>query len=290
MTKYKDLNKYFIRRRFLDRYIKNMFSSEKCFCTLSKPDLLKMQDGFNNDLPTIVYCKQAQVIINDIPYIHLQNKLSSNNIHRIYIPKNVKKIYSLHCNNIGNKDFFRCIPYGIYNKDGINYDLIKEYIGQNFKKENLAYANFNFKTSPTRKQIFKNKSQYNFIKFDPIINTIHKIKRNVGFTEDMIRNYYEHIMKSKFVLCPEGHRIETFRVWETILLGSIPIVPNFPLYHNFKDDVPMLIVDDFLYLTQDFLEQEYDRISRIKYNKEKLTYKYWVDKIKTDLKVFNYAT
>ena len=38
------------------------------------------------------------------------------------------------------------------------------------------------------------------------------------------RDHYRDIAESEFVLCPSGLGFDTYRLWETLILGSIPIV------------------------------------------------------------------
>jgi hypothetical protein len=42
--------------------------------------------------------------------------------------------------------------------------------------------------------------------------------------------HYLDIAQSKFVLCPSGLGFDTYRLWETIILGSIPIVEVYFVY------------------------------------------------------------
>jgi len=46
------------------------------------------------------------------------------------------------------------------------------------------------------------------------------------FNRLSIEDYVQKMSKSKFVLCPVGHGPDTFRLWESIALGCIPIVES----------------------------------------------------------------
>ena len=39
-------------------------------------------------------------------------------------------------------------------------------------------------------------------------------------------DHYLEAAQSKFVLCPSGLGFDTYRLWETLMLGSIPIVES----------------------------------------------------------------
>ncbi|HIB37298.1 hypothetical protein [Mesonia sp.] len=49
------------------------------------------------------------------------------------------------------------------------------------------------------------------------------------------KNYYNFLLSSKFVLCPSGDYIWTYRFFEAIMCGAIPIVEeSCPSYNGFK--------------------------------------------------------
>ena len=59
---------------------------------------------------------------------------------------------------------------------------------------------------------------------------------NQGFVD-----HYEETALSKFVLCPSGLGMDSYRIWETIILGSIPIVESNPGFDRFVA-LPVLYV------------------------------------------------
>ncbi|MCC8358459.1 exostosin domain-containing protein [Salinimicrobium sediminilitoris] len=49
------------------------------------------------------------------------------------------------------------------------------------------------------------------------------------------REYYDNLCQSQFVLCPSGDFIWTYRFFEAILCGAIPVIEeNCPLYENYR--------------------------------------------------------
>ena len=64
------------------------------------------------------------------------------------------------------------------------------------------------------------------------------------------KNYYNFLLKSKFVLCPSGDYVWTYRFFEAIMCGAIPIVEeSCPSYQGFKyysmnDDINNLNWDE----------------------------------------------
>ena len=73
-------------------------------------------------------------------------------------------------------------------------------------------------------------------------------------------NFFEKISKSKFTICPRGCGIDTYRLWDCICLGSIPIVEKYDGHKNLKN-LPILFLDDmndYNHLTEEKLNQIFD--------------------------------
>ncbi len=70
--------------------------------------------------------------------------------------------------------------------------------------------------------------------------------------------YMDHINKHRFVCCPRGNGIDTYRFWECIYMGSVPIVESSPL-DDLYSKVNCIIVESF-----DDLKKE--QLDNFKYN------------------------
>jgi hypothetical protein len=77
-----------------------------------------------------------------------------------------------------------------------------------------------------------------------------------------------------FTLSPEGAGMDCHRTWEAILLGSIPIV-NRNCISPLFDQLPVLIVDDWIEVTQQFLQDSFDQMIGQTYNFSSLFLHYW---------------
>lgn len=88
--------------------------------------------------------------------------------------------------------------------------------------------------------------------------------------------YLDNIKKSKFVLCPRGNGLDTHRLWETLYLGSIPIIERYRT-HDICEDLPVLFVDRWEDLNEHYLNKKYDEIINKEYNLQKLKMSYWED-------------
>jgi len=91
------------------------------------------------------------------------------------------------------------------------------------------------------------------------------------------------VSRSKFVLSPAGSGIDCHRTWESLMVGTFPIVKSSGIDCLFED-LPVIIIKDWNKITKEFLSEKYDKILskqlNNKYNFEKLYIDYWVNKIK----------
>lgn len=96
-----------------------------------------------------------------------------------------------------------------------------------------------------------------------------------------LTDYFNAIACAKFVLCPSGFGWDTYRIWETLLLGSIPIVEYSAGWHTVLDDLPVLFVDNFDAVTPVLLDSAYPRIvaQSAHFNYAKLTTAWWQARI-----------
>jgi hypothetical protein len=91
---------------------------------------------------------------------------------------------------------------------------------------------------------------------------------------------YDHWRKYKFILSPRGAGEDCHRTWEAIIVGCIPIVLKSSISELYND-LPVLEINDWNDITEEFLEYEYDRITadlrENKFNLKKITLEYWTD-------------
>ena len=92
-------------------------------------------------------------------------------------------------------------------------------------------------------------------------------------------NNWDNIANYAFVLSPFGNGMDCHRTWETLCLGSIPIVKA----TNFKkmfEDLPVLIVNNWSDITQELLDNTIQDFKTKTFNYDKLKLSYWVSKIR----------
>ena len=88
-------------------------------------------------------------------------------------------------------------------------------------------------------------------------------------------SYLRELGSAKFVVSPPGNGLDCHRTWEAILMGAVPIVLRSPLDPLFSN-TPVLIVDDWSYITVEYLQS-------LHFNSvisERLFAKYWYRRLK----------
>jgi len=95
-------------------------------------------------------------------------------------------------------------------------------------------------------------------------------------------DYWQDLRSSKFVLCPSGMGWDTYRAWEAMCLGTIPVLETYGRkdgMYRMYDDLPVLWVENYDDVTPALLEASYPKIlaKAKEYNFAKLTNQWWVD-------------
>jgi len=86
--------------------------------------------------------------------------------------------------------------------------------------------------------------------------------------------YLLDLANSKFILSPRGNGLDCHRTWESLYMGSIPIVKASPMDKVFEG-LPVLIVKDWTLVSEKFLHKKYATMIKKKYSHKKLFAPYW---------------
>jgi len=163
------------------------------------------------------------------------------------------------------------IPLGIDTHSGspnkraeILYEVSKK---PDKPSDTLAYMNFNAYTYLQERALID-------LQFKDEIWVKSQVNMNVPYEE-----YCNSIHNHKFTFCPRGNGIDTHRFWETIYLGSIPIVIDYPQMSYFFDKLPIVKATNWFQITDEFLEAEYERIHETDYNFEIMKMGFWQNMI-----------
>jgi hypothetical protein len=181
-------------------------------------------------------------------------------------PKCIKKWFAI--NPTFHHDDLISIPLGIKTHCGIY--LEPQYMTSWFA-ENID----EFRTTEKTNNIYCN---WNLTNLDRQ-SVLEKLKQNnLEFTHETglsFKNYIKNMARHKFVISPPGNGIDCHRTWESLYVGSIPVVIDNYIYKEW-DELPILKVSDYSELTQNVLDNFYKK----QFNFNKLYLKYWEDRIR----------
>mgnify|MGYP001253356247 CR=1 FL=1 len=155
----------------------------------------------------------------------------------------------------------------IYNKYCMNPQY--KFYNRKLKKE-LLY--FNFTVGTTNNPLY---NDHKNIRRDIKNNLINKFNwiENTEFEA-----YIKNLETYKFCICPPGRGIDTHRCWEALMVGTIPIVLSSSL-NSLYINLPVLIVENFTVITEQYLIKEYNEILQRTYSFEKLYSHYWKNEL-----------
>jgi len=163
------------------------------------------------------------------------------------------------------------IPMGLANTNwpNGNGDTLTKVKDMHIEKEHLTHMGFTIQTNyKERWEVFRQFSQSPFM-FRTIKKTFEK--------------YLVDVAASKFEMAPRGFAGDTYRLWECLYIGTIPVVRTSPLDPLYKD-LPVLIIKDWKEVTEEFLNEKYEEMKNKTYNMETTLFEYWknlIDSYKT---------
>jgi len=145
---------------------------------------------------------------------------------------------------------------------------------------NTNIINEAIKNLPTTKEIllYMNIGDTNHKKRRPVLNMFSKKSFCYNSQRKPFKNFIDDLANSKFALSPEGNGIDCHRTWESLYLGCIPIVTHSKIDSVFED-LPVIIIDNWSEITEEYLIEKYEEISQKSYNIEKIFADYWFAKI-----------
>lgn len=88
-------------------------------------------------------------------------------------------------------------------------------------------------------------------------------------------HYARQLVSHKFILCPDGNGLDTHRTWEALYCGAFPVVQRHVFTEYFSHILPLLVIDDWGQVTEDWLNRVYDDFAACEWNREALTMGYW---------------
>lgn len=143
------------------------------------------------------------------------------------IPENVVRWYSTNVNIVHPKIVM--IPFGV-NDEGEGCNIVHNFRTPLSEKSDTLYINF---TDYTLDRIYLKEKlkDFGFVNF-----RANKIP---------VSEFYKELSEHKFVLCPFGNGLDCYRIYETLIVGSIPIVKESVFARNLANfGFPVIIIND----------------------------------------------
>lgn len=160
------------------------------------------------------------------------------------------------------------IPIGIANArwpHGATRTFEKVKSHQLFSQKNsLLYMNFELGTHLERPLAHRFFSQKEFCK---------------TASKRAFPDYLLDMSQAKFVVSPRGNGLDCHRTWEALLMGAYPIVKSSSLNPLYQD-LPVLIVDDWDQISEEWLDKQYKEIQKKNYKIDKIYMEYWSELIR----------
>jgi hypothetical protein len=97
---------------------------------------------------------------------------------------------------------------------------------------------------------------------------------SVEENKQIIQTYLQEMTDHKFVLCPRGNGVDTHRLWEALYSRTIPVTRYEDAYREFVD-LPILFVNDWSEVTEEFLNEKYTEMKSKTWNYSKLKITWW---------------
>lgn len=233
---------------------------------------------FNNNIKQISEFNEKFVLITHNSDGKIVRNPNPNDADVRLMPPAVSKWFG--CNIIDHNEKTVSIPTGLENTHHFpELNKSRRIFDINSKRKdvrNLCYMNFNVNTNPAeRGMLFNTLSDKEWV-------TTHQGANGIDFD-----NYLDNIYNHAFVLCPEGNSnghpvagggVASHRMWETLYANSIPIATKGTQSEQFYD-LPILFVDSWDQVTEEFLRNKYEEFKTKTFNVDKLKLSYWVKQI-----------
>lgn len=140
-------------------------------------------------------------------------------------------------------------------------------------KTNLVYMNFNKRTNlKIRKKVY-DEVKKSFKGTGSLTVGGRSLERNAK-----IDKYYTDLGNHKFVVAPEGNGLDCHRLWEALLVGTIPVTLTSQL-QSMHEGLPILALNNWSSLTQQLLKETWPGFKRSAWSFEKLWAPYWIKKL-----------
>lgn len=171
----------------------------------------------------------------------------------IRVPFNVEKIYAV--NALYNNEKIIPFPYGLQRQMGHEdkrHEIMKERATNDTRVNptKLLYINCGLgkeRNAPERAYLpHFQEFPWATCRFD---------KDSKFFPYSRYNDFLDELQDHKFVVCPQGHGADCHRNWETLYMRRVPVMKKSPYFTRLMRGFPVLFVDDWSELSEDFLNK-----------------------------------
>lgn len=179
------------------------------------------------------------------------------------LPPNLNYIYVQNLNV--EHDRLRHLPLGILSKHAKILDEVR-LSAPPIKKDKLLYVNFDTTTYMFRSILTRG-----------YFADVDWATVEAGLS---LPEYYRQVQSTAFVACPRGNGHDSFRVWESLLLGAFPVVTRTVGMQRLSAFLPILVVDKWSDVTEERLQRKLTQFQH-KGNRwpEMLTQEFWTEHV-----------
>jgi len=162
------------------------------------------------------------------------------------------------------------IPIGLENRRYLNNGMIGHF-NVKINKTNLIISSFNLNTNKAARSI------------------VHDISKKNNLVEiltfDSHIEYIKSVSKFKFNLCPPGNSLDTHRIWESLMVDTIPVMLSNSFSKNFQNlGIPIVLIEkweDLNKFNKTALDEIYDEYLKNGSLKRFVNFEYWKKYLKS---------
>ncbi len=154
----------------------------------------------------------------------------------------------------------------------------------------LGVADFQDKVGPARDLILANrerpKKELIYMRFANHTYQRSLLNKHYQGSPDSVDQprYFRELAGSKFSLCPFGNGLDSYRIWECLYCGVIPVIQDSAFSRNLAEaGLPVHVMPNLFELTETYLLKVYSEMKDKDYNLNSLRLSSWRERIQNEL-------
>ena len=220
--------------------------------------------NLNPHLDDIKVLREA--IANGTLQVHIF--IVSHNQDRLVVPKwlldcpLILRIFSVHLNSTQTHPKLVALPEGVHPVKSCNLLAAARRKAGETKTNYLLFSKFQL-SCDERIALLATLNASDVVDQTDMLRRVNKT------------NYYSNLIEHKLILAPRGNGLDTFRLWESMYLGRVPVAQD-NLHPELLTDLPVLMLDNWEQLSKEFLATRWEQLSKRKFDLNKLWAPWWI--------------